>query len=234
MGIRAEPVPLDAATLHEHSTTKSNNLKKGVIRNYGLMLRTDASQRKKLWSVLTGSWVSEHLLKTTTFYPVSLGPQLERELLNGSTRLDPRNALLLPEHFSQAVYDWAVVLVTGGLDADRRISYKVKILDPENRSLKAPLYRRQDAQHLTGIDVDDRELVFNTDERPLVSRVYFHSCCAVWKKVCLENPHIEDREAFWNKFLENMIALWGEKQVMKKLNKVTEIFHPRDTSRDDE
>lgn len=223
-GFSTEPVPLDADTSHMFIKRHEQRLKKNMFSYYGLNVRPDRAHRRMLWSVLSGRWVPEGWLKETQIYPKSLGPLVAQELLRKVWLWRARNALLLPPTVGRALEDWDLVIVP--VTCFNKTDLKVKILDPKNQNLQASVYPPDDTSGLMGWDLDDRQLTFKTDGRPALESLYFHCCCAVWKRMCIEVPEINDPDEFWELFREYLVELWGAPVVNTKLSAITEVFRP--------
>lgn len=248
-GPSTERVPMDANKHKWNLNNKRKRFKKLVFSKYGLNDRL-ACHRNKLWSVVTGEWVREEWLHVTHIFPTALGKLVERNVLNSSWLWEVYNGLVIPEHIGKALDDWALTIVpdtsvtrlrartTGFLITPRE--YKFKVLDPTHKSLKIPVYPshanfpKEKVSEILGKDLDEQRLSFRTHTRPLDSLLYFHTCCAVWKKTCLENPDISDCGEFEAAFIENMIELWGKEMVTYKQSYITKVFKPKEEGSPDD
>lgn len=245
IGPSSERVPLDAHLQHMFISRKQTKFKKDILQRYGLNRRTP-DLRRKLWSVLTGEWVWEHTIHPTHIYPPSLGAKIESELMDTGWLWQGGNGLMLPKPIGRALHDWALTIVPDRSGANLMPAkdgghlflqdYKVKILDPENQGLRVPIYPREgpneEYEEIIGTDLDGRQLAFNTQGRPVTKLLYFHCCCAIWKRTCLQNPEITECAEFEEVFLESMIELWGQSVVADSFRSITDVFRPREAGED--
>lgn len=245
---RTEMVPLDANTQHMQITTKLKKFKKSIIEKYRLGHRPPQGVRvRQLWCVLTGAWVPADGLAIAHFFPPELGPLVEKGTMGTSWLWQPDNGLMLPRPIGRALHDLALVIVPsqtlvrrdaardpvkvlepahGRLETSDTVQYKVKILQPVHADLKTPLFPGVGKLGLRGMDIDNRELTFRDGSRPTVSLMYFHCCCAIWKKTWQGEPNVTDRDVFRERFLENMKELWGDKVLGQQI-RITDVFLPK-------
>lgn len=243
LGHIGERVPLDVQSHHEFIVRKGKKFKKDMLDAYALNKRPP-NHRKKLWSVLTGEWVREDWIHMTHIFPTALGQMLEREIVGTNFLWQGQNGLMVPKHIGKALEDWALTIVpdkpgpdlesdTTGFRLEPR-EFKIKVLDPTNRDLKIPVYPRyrhypnEKVSEMLGEDLDERQLSFRTNARPLDSLTYFHCCCAMWKDICVKNPDITECDEFEAVFLKTMKDLWGEQMVNHTQRYITRVFKPRE------
>ncbi|KAK7742278.1 hypothetical protein SLS53_004421 [Cytospora paraplurivora] len=243
---RTEKVPLDASIQHMHLTQKQRKFKKSILEKYRLNRRPGSVPGRMLWCVLTGAWVPDDWLAIAHIFPPELGSLVEMDTMGTAELWHANNGLMLPRPIGRALRDLALVIVPSqtlvrrvtvryaarisdtaheGLEAHNTVQYKIKILEPWHKDLKTPLFPGGAMLGLRGKDLDNRELVFRNKSRPMVSLMYFHCCCAMWKKTWHDNPKVTERDVFWELFLENMKELWGDKVVRQK--SITDVFLPK-------
>ncbi|KUI53554.1 hypothetical protein VP1G_00912 [Cytospora mali] len=232
IGPSTERVPLDAHTHHEFIKRKQKKFKSGIISVYGVNNRPSREHRENMWSVATGSWVPSAWLQATHIYPPSLGKMVEMETIRTQSLWTAGNGLMLPRNAIRALDDWALTIVPSDPDSfsitDRPLQYRFKILDSGHNSLRGKVYPDVDTSGFMALQLHNRELSFWNNNRPLVEPLYFHSCCAMWKVTCLQNPEVTDGKEFWELYLGNLKALWSEQLVTRSYRLITEIFYPKE------
>lgn len=101
-----ERVPLDAHEHHSYIKRKEMKMAKAIRFDYRLNVNKPLGQPKgHIWSVATGEWVPEHLLKLHYIFPFSLGPMVAEQV---STKIQFRhsnNGMLIPPAVGQALSD---------------------------------------------------------------------------------------------------------------------------------
>lgn len=247
---KTQLVPLDADLQHLHRTRKQIRFSKLLRERYGENCKGLSGERKKGTNlcVATGKWQEIKHMAPTHIFPTQLGDAISAHAMGGPSLWEVGNGLLLPLPMKQAFEDWAIVIVpqSGGADgAVEPVKYRgsaryyVRILDHKHEALSRPLYPhsvsedgvaappRLDDTHRrdTLKDLDGKELLFRNTKPPGHRYLYFHTCCAVWKQVCLANPDPRNLHAFWASFYQHITTLWPAEFV--KTNSITEIFHPR-------
>lgn len=246
IGPSTERVPLDADLHHMYMRKKEIHFKKDIKKVYGIDKRP-AGHERKLWSVTTGEWIWEDRIVPAHIFPPLLGDKVAIEVFGTLQIWRASNGMMVPRPIKRALDDWALTIVPdvaavptvemtpagGRFQRD----YKFKVLDPENPGLRVEMYSKnpmpvQNGEGLTGNDLDGRKLGFYTAARPLLSHLYFHCCCAIWKQTCVRNPGITERDEFGQVFLEAMTDLWGEHMVYRMHRSITDIFKPREQGGD--
>ncbi|ROW02983.1 hypothetical protein VMCG_05717 [Cytospora schulzeri] len=228
IGPSNERVPLDAHEQHMYITRLQKSFKKDILTRYGINQRP-AECTNKFWSILTGEWVPESWIHPTHIYPPALGSMLREEIMGPGPVWQGNNGLMLPKPIKKALDDWALTIVPDDVaSTSKDMDYRWKVVDPSNEGLRVQVYPKyQYATELMGVDIDGRLLAFRGNARPLSAILYFHCCCAIWKRTCLQNPDISDVDEFSEIFLGAMKELWGEKMVNYTHGQITMVFKPR-------
>lgn len=106
IGVFKERVPLDAHENHEYIKRKEAKMVKAIRSHFRLTFDRPLEEPKNhLWSIATGEWVPEHLLKLHYIFPFSLGPMVAQHV---STRIAWRgshNGMLIPPAVGRALND---------------------------------------------------------------------------------------------------------------------------------
>ncbi|KAI7778310.1 hypothetical protein LA080_002419 [Diaporthe eres] len=221
IGPLKERVPLDAHESHMFIKRRGAKMVKAIRSDFRLTDKPLGEPKGHVWSIATGEWVPEHMLKLHYIFPFSLGPMVAQHL---STRIKMRgsnNGMLIPPAVGRALNDWAIV-ITPRKDwrrADKPMSYLFTMVESEAKSLRGPV---RPGSSLAVRDLDGEPLHFRSTHSLNNHSCYFHSCCAVWKSTFLEQP---DRrpEDFWERFQFRMDDLWGTREDRQK---ILEIFKP--------
>lgn len=241
IGPSTERVPLDADLHHMNITRKQYMFKRDLIKYYGTNKKVPG-QGRQLWSVITGGFVGEDMVSPTQIFPTALGALIEQEIMDSGWLWQAENGLLLPKPIGLALHEWALAIVPDRSGAQlgpagnglRRLTkeYKFKVLDPESRNLRVPMYKRAglspEVAAMEGRQLDGWPLTFDTGARPIPALIYFQCCCAMWKKTCLQYPEVNECDEFFELFLGAMIELWGEFPVLETHKTISQVFKPRD------
>lgn len=107
IGPFTEKVPLDAHENHMFIKRKGAKMVKAIRSDFRLTYRDKPLEVPKghVWSIATGEWVPEHMLKLHYIFPISLGPMVAEHV---STRIRLRgsnNGMLIPPAVGQALND---------------------------------------------------------------------------------------------------------------------------------
>lgn len=92
-----EKVPLDAHLNHHYIKRKEQHMLKAMRSAFRLNIKPPPDAPKHgVWSIATGKWVPEHLLKLELIFPFSLGPMVAEEVSKRIIFRDARNGMLIP------------------------------------------------------------------------------------------------------------------------------------------
>lgn len=92
-----EKVPLDAHLNHHYIKRKEQHMLKAMRSAFRLNIKPPPDAPKHgVWSIATGKWVPEHLLKLECIFPFSLGPMVAQEVSERIIFRDARNGMLIP------------------------------------------------------------------------------------------------------------------------------------------
>lgn len=100
-----EKVPLDAHENHMFTKRRGAKMVKAIRSNFRLTDKPLGEPKGHVWSIATGEWVPEHMLKLHYIFPFSLGPMVAQHL---STRIIMRgfnNGMLIPPAVGRALND---------------------------------------------------------------------------------------------------------------------------------
>lgn len=97
IGPRSEKVPLDADKNHEFIKRKKERMLKSMNQTFALNTNPPQDAPKKAtWSIATGVWVSQHLLKHEYIFPFSLGPMISQEVSGRIMFRNSANGMMIP------------------------------------------------------------------------------------------------------------------------------------------
>ncbi|KAG6361142.1 hypothetical protein INS49_009366 [Diaporthe citri] len=217
-----ERVPLDAHENHMFIKRREAAMVKAIRSQSRLTFdRPQEEPKNHLWSIATGEWVPEYLLKLHYIFPFSLGPMVAEQVSTRITWRGSNNGLLIPTAVGRALNDWALVITPhkNWRQAKTPRSYLFTRLESDTRSLRDPL---RPGSSLAVRDLDGEPLHLRSKHAPNPHSCYFQSCCAMWKSTFLEQP---DRRAedFWERFQFRMDDLWGSRMDRQK---ILDIFKP--------
>ncbi|KAK7716453.1 hypothetical protein SLS64_003607 [Diaporthe eres] len=118
IGPFTEKVPLDAHENHMFIKRKGAKMVKAIRSDFRLTYRDKPLEVPKghVWSIATGEWVPEHMLKLHYIFPFSLGPMVAEHV---STRIRLRgsnNGMLIPPAVGQALNDTTIITTAAAMD----------------------------------------------------------------------------------------------------------------------
>lgn len=92
-----EKVPLDAHLNHNYIKRKEKAMLQAVCSDFRLNINKPPDAPKHgVWSIATGKWVPEHLLKLECIFPFSLGPMVAEEVSRRIIFRQANNGMLIP------------------------------------------------------------------------------------------------------------------------------------------
>lgn len=224
-------VPWDADELFDRITFKTKKLRKSTMSMYETANRSNQPLRRlknTTWCVATGRWVLRTKVLATPIFPKALGSSIMSFVCHFQDLWAPVNSLMLPKPASQALEDLALMIVPNNAQqasAPFPDGYKFRVMDPTHPAASTALYKSGAAHDLPELSVaqlDGKQLSLGNGSGPMHGAIYFHSCCAVWKKTFLENPQYKDEADFAARFLGNILEYWPRSYV--EHNKATDVF----------